>query len=583
MSYSKKKKTIFEEYFGSYTKGGKSLIDDYVDIFKKDDKEAKKQTYTPSVIRFYPMWAKQTIRDVKRITELIKQRDWEHLILDGIGVITTGIALGYLDPRFLPLTPAIYVSAKSYLLYLYGFNKMCNIQRNISKFFEDDILIRSIELIDKDQFNLVAKINKPIGKDITEQLEHASNATLKEMIPSGLKNKRTAIFKFCRGKTWEYQKIPLTNVVERLEAVLKFLRCENKFVVAREDDASNEYVFYCKMGLKRLLRLKEDIAHKIGENKTLSIYPEADTTVFSIKKKGNKIYYLEDMISKVRRPDNMILPFIVGVNRKTGAALVGCLTKYFHTLIAGKTGSGKSCTFNALLQALMYWNQNIAFFLIDFKGNELGQYRNFKNCQFIENDFDSVHAFHEKINREFKKRVSIFQEAEIATGKKIPDIQTYNKIFVDNPLPYIVIGVDEANSFKQEYTKKEQDIVAPLLKTGLSKYRSTGIYIIHAVQRTVDEEYFKTLRTQFKTKIGHCVAELSDAQYTLFNKEWAQEMLGQESGEFILGQDSTFVLCKGLFIDNEHDGVYKALSQMYGGGDFVNKVKNNVDYGTAEN
>ena len=113
-------------------------------------------------------------------------------------------------------------------------------------------------------------------------------------------------------------------------------------------------------------------------------------------------------------------------------------------LIAGSTGSGKSIMIHSLLVSLLYKNSpaTLRLILIDPKRVELSVYNNLPHLisPVITESKKALAVFRWAIE-EMERRYELLLQA----GSR--DIQSYNKKYPEEPLPYIliVVGIGRAH------------------------------------------------------------------------------------------------------------------------------------------
>lgn len=143
-------------------------------------------------------------------------------------------------------------------------------------------------------------------------------------------------------------------------------------------------------------------------------------------------WYPEDMKSRV--------VLAVGVGEQNKIQWVN-LNDFPHWLIGGSTGTGKSNLMNVLFSTLIsfYTPQELRILSIDLKGGlELGAYKDTPHIigAPVEELEDCAEAL-AQMEAEMQRRFGLLK----AVGAK--DLYSYNRICTDNPLPRIVIVIDE--------------------------------------------------------------------------------------------------------------------------------------------
>jgi hypothetical protein len=375
-------------------------------------------------------------------------------------------------------------------------------------------------------------------------------------ITQDLYRKNIFYINYSYGKEDRYRKLE-KGTIDRLEQILIDKKDKPQYIGTQENEAELIHEFTSRINPKRMIREMVDIEHKLGIKKGyMSIDQDQGVYRFRIKKDVDRTYILDDVISRVKRPDNLELPLILGADYSNGSIIFDDLAKIKHLLIAGKTGSGKSCTFKGIIESLMYFNQNIAWYMLDFADSALVRYEDFNNVKYIESDSISVLTEVNEILEEYNNRKSMFRLNHVES------IKDYNNLIPDNKIPYIILAIDEANGFKTEWNKKEFEPLEQKMKTILQRGRKYGIFTIQAVQQTNDNDYVKSWKTQF-TRLAHLLEDYIDTQNVTTNKELQQLIPTLGTGEFYLLSETGATKIKGCLSDKEHDKLYSILKGAY--------------------
>lgn len=361
------------------------------------------------------------------------------------------------------------------------------------------------------------------------------------------------------GKEDKYIKLPKGSF-ERLEQILIDMKGKPQHINSYENEVETTHEFYCNLNPKKMIRERLNIEHKLGVKKdTLSVESNNGIYLIKVKKEVDKTYILDEYIDKVKIPGKMQLPFILGANCSSGTIVIKDLMDILHLLIVGKTKGGKSVTFKCIIESLMRFNQNIAWYMIDMAESALIRYEDFNNVKFVESDPTSVLSCMNEIIEEQFRRMKLFR------NENVENIKEYNEIYKYQPeyqLPYIILCIDEANGFKEEWSKKEFEPMEQKMKTLLKRGRKYGLLTIQAVQQANDTDYVKSWRTQM-TRISHRLEDLCDCNNLTTNKEIAQLIPTLQTGEFYLIQGSNIEKMKGCLTDREYNKLYNILRGAY--------------------
>jgi len=172
-----------------------------------------------------------------------------------------------------------------------------------------------------------------------------------------------------------------------------------------------------------------------------------------------------------------------------------------HTLIGGRSGSGKSNLVNIIIQnlAYMYSPNEIELFLLDYKeGVEFNSYTNpmlnHASLIAINSNVSYGVTFLEFIIKLKNERSELFKRI----GAK--DYKEYREN-TQKPLSRIVIVIDE---FQTLFTTKDKDKVEKIFAEILRKGRSFGIHLILSTQTLSGVDI--TSLSQLKSQIGNRIA-----------------------------------------------------------------------------
>ncbi|SFX76129.1 DNA segregation ATPase FtsK/SpoIIIE, S-DNA-T family [Thermoactinomyces sp. DSM 45891] len=165
-----------------------------------------------------------------------------------------------------------------------------------------------------------------------------------------------------------------------------------------------------------------------------------------------------------------------------------------HGLIAGTTGSGKSEVIQSFLAslAIRYHPHDISFLLIDYKGG--GMSNTFEGLPHLVGsitnlDGSLIERAKVSLRAELMRRETIFKEAG-----NVQHIDEYYKSAhrEQNPLPHLVIVVDEFAELKKE----QPEFMSELISIA-AKGRTLGVHLILATQKpsgVVDDKIWSNSR-----------------------------------------------------------------------------------------
>lgn len=456
-----------------------------------------------------------------------------------------------------------YIATRSLLKSNIEHRKMFNIQQHLYTQYKDKYIVRDFKQ-DGDNIILCLYLDAPLADGDVQNIEHSVNATHSKTLHHP-RNKRFVTMLFEVGKNNSYRKISKENVVARLTAILEEYKPEYIKSVETEMEVSHEFILTCD--IKRLVKQTENIEHKLGQRKgALSITNAYGVTTFTVRLEATKQYYLDDYIRDCKRPSNMVLPFILGINRKNGNPIISDFDGIQHTMFGGATGTAKSSCVHSIIQSLMYWNDNVRYYMLDFKGTEMGRYEDFNNCKVelignpkhgnsVRDSYKHITKLVTEVYNEYTRRNNLFMV------NKVPDLETYNIKFPNDKLPYIVFLVDEINYLYEVLAKKAKtvkgepnaeqkllDILEEVMSSLFARGRSTGMYCIHTMQQVRDTDYNISWLRNMMTKVCLKLGSDIQARNVLENvSHLVEESRNQKTGEYIvLDKNNNIYKCQNL-------------------------------------
>ncbi len=210
-----------------------------------------------------------------------------------------------------------------------------------------------------------------------------------------------------------------------------------------------------------------------------------------------------------------------------------------HALIAGTTGSGKSVTIHNMIVSLLFRNspEQLRFILVDPKRVELTLYNGIPHLltPVITEPKKAIRSLAWAV-KEMARRYDILQ-TEGVQGLELYHSKVYHpakkaweergsleeeKGSLPEPLPYIVIILDELNDLMQAYPRELEALIVRLAQMS----RAVGIHLLLATQRPSVNVITGTIKANIPTRIALNVASQIDSR-TIIDQMGAEKLLGQ--------------------------------------------------------
>ena len=252
-------------------------------------------------------------------------------------------------------------------------------------------------------------------------------------------------------------------------------------------------------------------------------------------------------------------PLLVALGKDiTGSSIFDNIAKMPHLLIAGATGSGKSVTIHAIITSLLYRNppENLKFIMIDPKRVELTLYNGIPHLltPVITEPKKSILAL-KWLAKEMDRRYDLLEK------NSVRDIGSYHKNVADpeNPLPYIVVIIDELADLMSLYPRELEAAVVRLAQMS----RAVGIHLILSTQRPSVNVITGLIKANIPSRIALQVVSQVDSR-TILDAAGAEKLLGAGDLLFQSGEMSKPVRLQSAFIrEAEVKAVVKYLKDNY--------------------
>ncbi len=216
------------------------------------------------------------------------------------------------------------------------------------------------------------------------------------------------------------------------------------------------------------------------------------------------------------------------------------LARMPHLLIAGSTGSGKSVAIHSFILSMIYKNspEILRFLLIDPKRVELSVYEGIPHllAPVITDGKKAIAALRFAIH-EMERRYEVLLKA----GRR--DIAGYNSERKTDPMPYLVIVIDELADLMAAYGREMEASVVRLAQMA----RATGIHLVVSTQRPSVEVITGLIKANITSRIALQVASQVDSR-TILDMSGAESLLGGGDMLFLSAEISKPKRIQGTFV-----------------------------------
>ena len=339
-----------------------------------------------------------------------------------------------------------------------------------------------------------------------------------------------------------------------LESVLSDFGVKGRIVAVRPGPVVTLYEFEPAAGVKssRVIALADDVARSMSAVAArIAVIPGRNVMGIELPNQTREMVVLRELLAssefeKARTPLILALGKTIG-----GEPVMADLAKMPHLLIAGTTGSGKSVAINTMILSLLYRlpPDQCKLIMIDPKMLELSAYDGIPHLltgvvtdprkavvalkwavremeeryrKMSKLGVRGVEAFNERVKKAKSKGEVLKRTVQTGFDKETGKPVYEDEVLDLEPMPYIVVVVDEVADLMMTSGKEVEGAVQRLAQMA----RAAGIHLIAATQRPSVDVITGTIKANFPTRISFQVTSKIDSR-TILGEQGAEQLLGQ--------------------------------------------------------
>lgn len=226
-----------------------------------------------------------------------------------------------------------------------------------------------------------------------------------------------------------------------------------------------------------------------------------------------------------------------------GESVAADLAKMPHLLIAGATGSGKTVMLNAIVSCLLMHNtpEDCQFIMVDPKRVELVAYNSIPHlvAPVVVDSEKSVDVLRWLL-QQMDRRYTLFAQV---SARNIDD---YNKKRAADPMPYLVLIIDELADLMMTASDEVERSLCRLAQLA----RATGIHLVVATQRPSVDVVTGLIKANFPTRISFAVTSQVDSR-TILDGAGAEKLLGKGDMLYMATDAAKPKRLQGCFVSDE--------------------------------
>jgi len=396
-----------------------------------------------------------------------------------------------------------------------------------------------------------------------------------------------------------YSEETLETLSRQIEFKLKDFRIDAQVVGAYPGPVITRFELEPAPGVKvsQISSLDKDIARGLSVKsvRVVDVIPGKSVVGLETPNTTREMIFLSELL-RSKEYDKSGSPLTLALGKDiAGRPTVADLARMPHLLVAGTTGSGKSVAVNAMVLSLLYKAsaKDVRMLMIDPKMLELSVYQGIPHllAPVVTDMKEAANGLRwcvAEMERRYKLMSTVGVRNLAGFNKKVKDAIDAGQPMMDplfkpnpelgeaprplEPLPYIVVFIDEFADMMMIVGKKVEELIARLAQ----KARAAGIHLILATQRPSVDVITGLIKANIPTRIAFQVSSKIDSR-TILDQSGAETLLGHGDMLYLPPGTAMPERVHGAFVsDEEVHRVVEHLKQISGAPDYIEGVLDEV-------
>jgi len=336
--------------------------------------------------------------------------------------------------------------------------------------------------------------------------------------------------------------------------------------------------------VSQISNLAKDLARALAaiSVRVVEVIPGKSVLGLEIPNEQREVVALSEII-RSQEYDKAGSPLTLALGKDIGGLpVVVDLARMPHLLVAGTTGSGKSVAVNAMVLSLLYKTlpTDVRLIMIDPKMLELSVYEGIPHLltPVVTDMKEAANALRwcvGEMERRYKLMAALGVRNIASYNRKVKDALDAGTPIQDplykaeeafdpeappptlEPLPFIVVIVDELADMMMVVGKKVEELIARLAQ----KARASGIHLILATQRPSVDVITGLIKANIPTRIAFQVSSKIDSR-TILDQMGAEQLLGHGDMLYLAPGTGVPVRVHGAFVSDQE--VHKVVDHLKG-------------------
>jgi len=423
----------------------------------------------------------------------------------------------------------------------------------------------------------IEPVIKPVQK--SERVEREKQVPLFEVPAGSGELPPLKLLDPAESTTIAYNKETLETLSRLLEKKLLDFDIEAQVVAVHPGPVITRFEIDPAPGVKasQITNLAKDLARALSvvSLRVVENIPGKSTVGIEIPNENRETVRLSDCLSS-QAYEEVHSPLALALGKDIGGTpVIIDLAKMPHVLIAGTTGSGKSVCINALILSMVYKStpEQVRLIMVDPKMLELAVYEGIPHllAPVVTDMKQAANALRWAIvemERRYRLMAALGVRNISGYNSKVREASKAGKPILDplykvtsdddevpelQPLPYIVILIDELADLMMVVGKKVEELIARLAQ----KARAAGLHLIVATQRPSVDVITGLIKANIPARVAFQVSARVDSR-TILDQMGAEQLLGQGDMLFLTPGTGVPLRVHGAFVADSE--VHKVVS-----------------------
>ncbi len=382
----------------------------------------------------------------------------------------------------------------------------------------------------------------------------------------------------------------LLQMAENIEIKLNDFRIKAEVVEYHPGPVITRFELQLAPGIKaaRITTLSRDLARSLSviSVRVVEVIPGKPYIGLEIPNAKREVVYLSELLrSEAYRQASAPMTLALGKDIGGQPYMVN-IAKMPHLLVAGTTGSGKSVAVNSMILSLLFKSSpnDVRLIMIDPKMLELSVYEGIPHllAPVVTNMKEAANSLRwcvVEMDRRYHlmaglgvRNIAGFNrkvEEAMKQGRPLHDpwAEKEGEVIELEPLPYIVVIVDELADMMMIVGKQVEELIARLAQ----KARAAGIHLILATQRPSVDVITGLIKANIPTRIAFQVSSRIDSR-TILEQTGAESLLGHGDMLYLSPGAGLPVRLHGAFVEDEEVHQVVAFLTAQGQPNYIEEI-----------